>query len=927
MAQLTKQALIVENNQSFPNNNVGAITPTILREFNTDIIDSTVNQTIYTADSASWNNKIDGLSTGSAMITGSVDGAILTFTKGDGTTFDLAVTASVGSVAWDNVTDKPSGLVSGSSQVVDILTSVNAFTQSQESKDSTLATYTGSVDTKFATIGSQSGSWVNTALNAFTASQETKNTTLGGVTASLQQQLTNIGSQSGSWVTESETGSFARTNVSNTFTADQTINGTLNVTTLNATTIHTIIESSSVIYSSGSNQFGDELTDTQTLSGSVKVVGSLTVNGVNVITSSVDISALNSFTASQEILNDTFATTGSNIFNGNQTITGSLLISGNEVVVGEVTSSRLRVNSSTSLGGTLSVAFDTIMRGDLTIESTSPQIKLRDNGAGGFTSGYDIRVDTGSFEIYDDTHNRDVLSDFFNSGSQKHTTSLTSEIIVISGSDSVTLIGNVSAANAVTANGAITANSGIQVLNGSGIDLKGNVEGSGSAYISVTSTVDVTSDPTNVYSSYQLVKEGGEPLIAIAANSYTAEYPGITIPYLFGGGNNPNGTNAGIAFPTSGDMDVWKKTIFNYGINVTGSTEVGSFTSSLQQGYAFVGGANGRTTTVPTSSFGGSGSPTDISALNAFTASQETKNSTLATYTGSIDTKFNTIGTQSGSWENVPLTSLNAFTASQQVLNLQFASTSSNSFTGNQNIINGSTLSVEGTITALGGVRVLNGSGIDVQSNAEGSGSAFSSISVRVDALSDPTNVYSGIQLIKENGDSLINLAVNSYSPQYGTATPMILADGNNPDGNNTAIGFTPDGKMDVWKNTSFKYSAEITGSLVVSGSMNSSVIPLTITSNTASLNASTGNTFQLNLVSGSATRLEVSGAKSGQTINLLVSQSATGPGTLTFGTNIEQPSGSFYSASQVASGEDILTMATFINPNRIYLANIKNFI
>ena len=54
-------------------------------------------------------------------------------------------------------------------------------------------------------------------------------------------------------------------------------------------------------------------------------------------------------------------------------------------------------------------------------------------------------MDTGSFEIYDDTHNRDVLSDFFNPSTSKHTTSLTSQIIVISGSDSVTLIGNVSA--------------------------------------------------------------------------------------------------------------------------------------------------------------------------------------------------------------------------------------------------------------------------------------------------------------------------------------------------------------------------------------------------------------------------------------------------------------------------------------------------
>jgi hypothetical protein len=317
MAQLTKQALLVENNTSFPNNNTGAITPTILRNFNTDMIDSTVNQEAYTTASALVDGRLDSLEnfTGSALISASVDGATITFEKGDGSTFDLAITASVGSVDWDNITDKPSGLVSGSEQVVSILTSVNAytssadakfatigtqsgswggggdvtalnaFTASQETKNTTLASYTGSVDTKFTTIGSQSGSWENvplTSLNAFTSSQETKNTTLGGVTASLQQQLTNIGSQSGSWVTESETGSFARVDVSNTFTTSQTIQGGLNVTgTITANEIHTIIESSSVIYSSGSNILGDAADDTQTLNGSVNVVNQLTASGLH----------------------------------------------------------------------------------------------------------------------------------------------------------------------------------------------------------------------------------------------------------------------------------------------------------------------------------------------------------------------------------------------------------------------------------------------------------------------------------------------------------------------------------------------------------------------------------------------------------------------------------------------------------------------
>ena len=61
MAEISKQALRVDNNQSFPNNNNGAITPSILRAFNTNMIDSLVDEITYNVDSASWNQQIDSL--------------------------------------------------------------------------------------------------------------------------------------------------------------------------------------------------------------------------------------------------------------------------------------------------------------------------------------------------------------------------------------------------------------------------------------------------------------------------------------------------------------------------------------------------------------------------------------------------------------------------------------------------------------------------------------------------------------------------------------------------------------------------------------------------------------------------------------------------------------------------------------------------
>jgi len=442
MAQLTKQALQVENNQSFPNNNVGAITPQVLRDYNTDVIDSTVNQTTYTSNSGSWNQSISALNTftasqqpsftalnaftasqltinsgynsatqslsasittlnnevdaiqtwtssineirddgvlqgystrfyfnglvsasivpnvngaianvtieqdgtklntgsfnsytasndtkwstlgaqtgsyvtssitGSSLISASASGSTITFTKGNGSQFGVVVTATADSIAWDNVTGKPSGLVSGSSQVVDILTSVNSFTQSQNTKDSTLATYTGSVDTKFSTIGSASGSWVNTSLNTFSASQETKNSTLATYTGSNDTKWNTLGGQTGSYVTSAITGSSL---VTASFSGN-----TLTFTKGNGTTFGVVIP---------------DVSGSTINTGSLMVTGSVVGNVLTFTKGDASQFTLTVATGSGgggTIATGSFATTGSNVFVGDQTITGSVNISGGE---------------------------------------------------------------------------------------------------------------------------------------------------------------------------------------------------------------------------------------------------------------------------------------------------------------------------------------------------------------------------------------------------------------------------------------------------------------------------------------------------------------------------------------------------------------------------------------------------------------------
>jgi hypothetical protein len=61
MAELNKAALTSENNNSFPNNNTGFITPTLLRTFNGNMIDSMVDEISYNADSASVSASISQL--------------------------------------------------------------------------------------------------------------------------------------------------------------------------------------------------------------------------------------------------------------------------------------------------------------------------------------------------------------------------------------------------------------------------------------------------------------------------------------------------------------------------------------------------------------------------------------------------------------------------------------------------------------------------------------------------------------------------------------------------------------------------------------------------------------------------------------------------------------------------------------------------
>jgi len=100
---------------------------------------------------------------------------------------------------------------------------------------------------------------------------------IGAFTQSVNDKFNAIQNVTSSLI--AATASYATT-ASNNFVGTQNVTGDINLTgTLTAYAIKSIYETSSVIFSSGSNILGDDISDTQTLIGLVRVSGSSQLTG------------------------------------------------------------------------------------------------------------------------------------------------------------------------------------------------------------------------------------------------------------------------------------------------------------------------------------------------------------------------------------------------------------------------------------------------------------------------------------------------------------------------------------------------------------------------------------------------------------------------------------------------------------------------
>tara|TARA_R110000868_G_scaffold133859_4_gene345592 strand:- start:2890 stop:4200 length:1311 start_codon:yes stop_codon:yes gene_type:complete len=330
MSAISKQALVVDNSQSFPNNNAGAITPTALRNFNTNMIDSNVNQTEYNTNSGSWNVSISNLNTFTASQQPSFNALnsftasqIITntnlnaFTQSANAELDSlsawtgsweAWTSSINEIRDDGVLQGYStrfffnGLVSASvvQNVGGPIANVTIQQDGTKLNTSSFNDYTASTAATQSVFSASVATSISQSSNTFNAFSQSQNSFNLSATASITQLLGFSASLDATYATD------AQLNASSS-TLQANIDTKLNTSSFNQYTAST--EASQSVFSS-----------------SIATDFSQSYAYINTYTSSTNgrLSNLELFSASQLLLNPTFATTGSNVFTGSQTITGSV---------------------------------------------------------------------------------------------------------------------------------------------------------------------------------------------------------------------------------------------------------------------------------------------------------------------------------------------------------------------------------------------------------------------------------------------------------------------------------------------------------------------------------------------------------------------------------------------------------------------------
>ena len=324
MAEQSKQQLEQLNQDNFPNNNTNFITPDKLRQFNTAVIDSTVNQTAYDINSGSWNAT-------DASLQGQINALVLSGSgvqiQDDGTAEGTATTLNFNGGLTANVAAGKADIRLNGSTVT--TSSFNSFSSSVANEINTL-------ENDIAELDLATGSLLSTSsFNAYTESNDSRVQSLETETGSLQSQIDSLSGATGSFVTTSSFNDFS-SSVATEINDIQAATGSF-ATTSSLNELSASLEA----------RITTDETNLDNLSSSLE--SRLTTDENQILANALNIELLSDKTGS-------YATTGSNTFVGNQNIAGDVSITGTltatEIHTQYETSSIIYASGSTKFGDT-----------------------------------------------------------------------------------------------------------------------------------------------------------------------------------------------------------------------------------------------------------------------------------------------------------------------------------------------------------------------------------------------------------------------------------------------------------------------------------------------------------------------------------------------------------------------------------------------
>ena len=285
-------------------------------------------QSYYSA-SSSFDSRVDSLENATSsyltslngVISGSTQISALGFVTGSYTTINSFnnLTQSFNSISQSFTT------ISGSFGSIDF-SGINAITSSYLSFTQSYYSASASFDSRVDSLENATSSYLTSLNGAISNSAQILNSS--GIFSSSAQLPVGLVSGSSQILNGSSIfSSSAQLPTGIISSSAQLENAT--ITNLTITNLTTVNETSSVIYSSGSNQLGDALNDTQILSGSIKLVGTGSLNGYTILTSNDTASFLT--TLNGAISSSTQVLNGSGIFSSSAQLPTGLISSSTQL--------------------------------------------------------------------------------------------------------------------------------------------------------------------------------------------------------------------------------------------------------------------------------------------------------------------------------------------------------------------------------------------------------------------------------------------------------------------------------------------------------------------------------------------------------------------------------------------------------------------